>query len=144
MQILRPFDPHSIAPVGRSIRVMVIGVASRAALLAERLANLGGAIDAEQDLYTGLEAVIEDPAGYGLCVIECDAIGGLALGRRAYALMGDAALRVPVILVSGECKQQEFPQDRGKPVVLRGPASKLSMRMGFEHALRDRFPMQFI
>jgi hypothetical protein len=143
MQILHDFDPQFIAPVGLSIRVMVIGVASRNALLVERLASLGGAIDAERDLFTGLEAVIEDPAGYGLCVIDCDAVGGLELGRRAYALMGDASLRVPVILVSSECSHQEFPQDRSKPVVLRGPASKLSMRMGFEHALRDRFVMQF-
>lgn len=143
MQILHAFDPQSIAPVGLSIRVMVIGVASRKAPLVERLASLGGAIDAEQDLFTGLEAVIEDPAGYGLCVIDCDAVGGLELGRKAQALMGDASLRVPVILVSSECSQQEFPQDRAKPVVLRGPASKLSMRMGYEHALRDRFLMQF-
>ncbi|MGV8955645.1 MAG: hypothetical protein ACOH2M_31420 [Cypionkella sp.] len=143
MQVLRSFDRDTFAPVGLSIRAMVIGSASRETGLAERLAGLGSSVDAVADLFTGMEAVIEDPAGYGLCVIDCDQVGGLELGRRAYALMGNAAQRVPVILVSSECTTQEFPQDRFKPVVLRNPASKISMRMGFEHALRDRFLMQF-
>lgn len=143
MQVLRSLEHHSIAPVGLSIRVMLIGASSRSSILAERLAQLGGAIDAVQDLFAGLESVIEDPAGYGLCVIDCDAIGGLVAGRRAHSLLGDISLRVPVILVSGECEQQEFPQERGKPVVLRAAASSLSVRVGFEHALRDRFMIQF-
>ena len=143
MQVLRSLEQHSIAPVGLSIHVMLIGPAAQSSVLAERLSNLGGRIDAMQDLFTGLEAVIEDPAGCGLCVIDCDAVGGLEAGRRAHALLGTTALRVPVILVSSECTQQEFPQEPGKPVVLRALASSLSMRMGFEHALRDRLMLQF-
>lgn len=143
MQILRSFEQHSVAPVGLSIRVMLISPAAQYSVLSERLAGLGARIDAVQDLFTGLEAVIEDPAGYGLCVIDCDAFGGIEAGRRAHALLGETALRVPVILISNDCAQQEFPQERGKPVVLRALATGLSMKMGFEHALRDRFMTQF-
>jgi len=41
-----------------------------------------------------------DPAGYALFVIDCDSFGGLELGRKAVAMMAEAAGRVPVILVS--------------------------------------------
>lgn len=143
MQVLRSFEPHNIAPVGLSIRVMLIGPASPVSTLAEKLASLGGRVDAAQDLFTGLEAVIEDPAGCGLLVIDCDEVGGLEAGRKAHALMGAIALRVPTILISSECTRHEFPQERGRPVVLRSGGSSLSIRMGFEHALRDRLMMQF-
>ena len=143
MQVLRSTEQLYIAPVGLNIRVMMVGGDQAGTGLFNRLAQLGGSIDANLDLFTGLEAVIDDPAGYGLLVVDCDHIGGLEAGRRAHMLMGTAATRVPVILVSRDCKTQEFPEERGKPVVLRGPVTSLSMRMGFEHALRDRYPLRF-
>lgn len=113
-------------------------------VLPHRLAGLGGKIELADDLFVGLEAVIEDPAGYGLCVIDCDAIGGLDAGRRAHALLADVSRRVPVILLSQECTAQEFPEARGAAIVLRAPASGISLRVGFEHALRDRLAPRLI
>ena len=96
------------------------------------------------DLFVGLEAAIEDPADYGLFVIDCDAIGGLDAGRRAFAMLADVARRLPVILISKECQQQAFPEDRYAPIVLRSPLSAVSMRVGFEHALRERLAMRLV
>ena len=49
------------------------------------------------------------------------------------------AARVPVILVSRDCGEQRFPEDRKSPTLLRAPLSSVALRVGFEHALRDRF-----
>jgi hypothetical protein len=144
MQVIRTFEAQSAAQVGLGIRVMMITGTAQNPVLAQRIAGMGGFVEAEGDLYHGLEQMIEDPAGYGLCVIDCDAVGGLEVARRAQKLLGEVALRVPVILVSNECSTQEFPQQRGKPVVLRGSVSSVSMRVGFEHALRDRYVMRLI
>ena len=143
MQVLRSVEQLYVAPVGLSIRVMLVRGEAMGQGMLNRLMLLGGSIDDNSDLFTGLEAVIDDPVGYGLLVVDCDHIGGLEAGRRAHMLMGEAIHRVPVILVSSECKTQEFPEDGGKPVVLRAPVTTLSMRMGFEHALRHRYPLSF-
>ena len=144
MQIIRSLEQHSAAPVGLGVRVMLVVQMQDGNPLPHRLAGLGGKVEMADDLFVGLEAVIDDPAGYGLCVIDCDAFGGLAAGRRAHALLADVARRVPVILVSKDCTAQEFPEERGEAVVLRAPTSGISLRVGFEHALRDRLAMRLI
>ena len=57
-------------------------------------------------------------------------------------MLGEVAHRVSVILVSTECSDQRFPQDRCAPVVLRSPMTAVSLKVGFEHALRERFLYQ--
>jgi hypothetical protein len=52
------------------------------------------------------------------------------------------AQRVSVILVSSECRDQRFPQERTAPVVLRAPMTAVSLKVGYEHALRERFLYQ--
>lgn len=143
MQAIRAFDVQSGAMVGFGIRVMLIsGQAGDA--LQRKLAGLGSKVEWTSELFVGLEAVIDDPAGYGLCIIDCASIGGLEAGRRAHALLVDVARRVPVILLAEDCPQQEFPEERGSAVVLRAPVSSISLRVGFEHALRDRFSVRMI
>jgi hypothetical protein len=144
MQVIRSLEQHSASPVGLGIRVMLVSQSLNSSPLPHRLAGLGGKVEMANDLFVGLEAVIEDPAGYGLCVIDCDAFGGLAAGRRAHELLTDVALRVPVILLSKDCAAQEFPEERGEAVVLRAPTSGISLRVGFEHALRDRLAMRLM
>lgn len=144
VQIIRSLEQHSASPVGLGIRVMLVAQSQDGSALPHRLAGLGGKVEMTDDLFVGLEAVIEDPAGYGLCVIDCDAFGGLAAGRRAHALLIDVARRVPVILLSKDCIAQEFPEERGEAVVLRAPTSGISLRVGFEHALRDRLAMRLM
>lgn len=142
MQYVRSFDQHSAAQVGFGIRMMIVSADRHDNPLLKRLAGLGGKLELSEEIFIGISAVIDDPAGYGLCVIDCDAIGGLAAGRRAHALLADVVLRVPVILISSECEAQEFPEERGQPVLLRAPASGVAMRVGFEHALRDRLALR--
>ncbi|MDO8982212.1 hypothetical protein [Cypionkella sp.] len=144
MQVIRSLEQHSASPVGLGIRVILVSQSLNSSPLPHRLAGLGGKVEIADDLFVGLEAVIEDPAGYGLCVIDCDAFGGLAAGRRAHELLTDVARRVPVILLSKDCAAQEFPEERGEAVVLRAPTSGISLRVGFEHALRDRLAMRLM
>lgn len=140
MQVFRPAEKDA-ALVGWGVRVMLLSqdAENSAKSAAKRIAGFGGIIERETELYTGLEAVIDDPAGYGLLVIECDQFGGLEAGMKAFGMLGTLKHRMPVILISNECEEQSFPRDRHFPIILRSPVTAVAMRVGFEHALRDRF-----
>ncbi len=43
-----------------------------------------------------------------------------------------------MILISRDCAAQVFPDDPLDAVQLRAPLSAVSLRVGFEHALRER------
>jgi hypothetical protein len=86
--------------------------------------------------------MIDDPTGWGVFVMDCDAFGGLEAGRRAHAMLGQVVERIPAILISSDCVQQLFPEGRVAPVELRGPASAVAIRVGMEHALRGRLAWQ--
>ena len=131
MLVVRSFEPQHVARVGNGIRVILVAPETAGNALCTRLSGLGSMIEQKSELYEALEALIEDPYDYGLCVIDCDAIGGLEAGRRAVQLLSVASRRVPVMLISSECTGQEFPLDYHAPVVLRAPASAVSMRVGF-------------
>ncbi len=141
MQVLRSFEQNNAALVGWGVRVLLLSSEGEAGPTGRRLASLGGRVDVADELFAALSEVIDDPAGYGLLVIDCDAakVGGLDAAQRAVQMLGDVAQRVPVILVSSECREQRFPADRSAPVLLRGPLSAVSLKVGFEHALRERF-----
>ena len=138
MQLVRSFEQSHAAQVGFGIRALLVSSEGLDNPIRHRLAGLGSLVEATDDLFIGLEAVLEDPAGYGLLVIDCDVIGGIDAGHRAFMMLGEMSRRVPVILISSECKGQHFPEDRSAPVTLRAPLSMVSMRVGFEHALRER------
>lgn len=142
MQLVRSFEQSHAAQVGFGIRVLLVSSEASENPVQRRLAGLGSLVELTDDLFIGLEAAIEDPAGYGLLVIDCDMIGGIAAGRRAFAMLGETVRRLPVILISKDCQQQQFPEDRTSPVVLRAPLSAISMRVGFEHALRERLSVR--
>ncbi len=144
MQLVRSFEQSHAAQVGFGIRALLVSGLDQDNPIRHRLAGLGSLVEMTDDLFIGLEAVLEDPAGYGLLVIDCDAVGGLAAGRRAYAMLGEMTRRIPVILISTECQGQQFPEDRSAPVLLRAPLSMVSMRVGFEHALRERLSVRMI
>lgn len=137
MQITHSFDEAEALVVGWGVRVMLL-TAQPEGLVARRLAGLGGTIEAETEFYAGLSAMIDDPVGYGLFVMECDGLGGAEAGARAQATLAAVNSRIPAILISTEFTAQVFPQGREAPVCLRAPLSAVSLRVGFEHALRDR------
>ena len=138
MQLIRSFEHEDAAQVGFGIRVLLLSAELDDGPIAGRLAGLGSKIEHAQEIYAGLAAMIDDPAGYGLFVLDCDSFGGIEAGRKAVLMLDDTARRIPVILVSRDCGQQSFPEERGTPTILRAPLSAVSMRVGFEHALRDR------
>lgn len=51
--------------------------------LEARIAGLGGAVEIETEVYSALAAMIDDPMGYGLFVMDCDGLGGIEAGERA-------------------------------------------------------------
>ena len=140
MQVFRSVEQENATLVGWGIRVLLLSSEGESGLTSRRLAALGGQVEVEDELFSALSAVIDDPAGYALFVLDCDGpnVGGLEAGRRAVQMLGEVAQRVPVILVSKECGEQRFPNDRSAPTVLRAPLSSVSLRVGFEHALHDR------
>ncbi len=144
MHLIRSFEPENAALVGWGVRVMLVTRDGRDGLVSRRLAGIGGQVESLPDLGTALSLIADDPFGYSLVVIECDAFGGVADVRRRVAMQDESALRVPVILVSRDCPVQVFPADRGAPVMLRAPLSAVSLRVGFEHALRDRLAQRAV
>ncbi|MDZ4094780.1 MAG: hypothetical protein U1D35_07710 [Paracoccaceae bacterium] len=139
MQNFRPIIQDA-ALVGWGVRVMLLAAAESAGAdaITSRLAGFGGLVERETELFTALEALIDDPAGYGLFVMECEGFGGLEMGQKAFAMLGQLKARLPVILVAQDCGVQVFPEDRSAPVQLRAPLSAVALRVGFEHALRER------
>ena len=140
MQIISSPGHENATRVGWGVRVLLMSSEGETGVTSHRLASLGGQVEVEAELFSALAALIDDPAGYGLFVMECDGenVGGLAAGRRAVQMLGDVALRVPVILVSRECAEQGFRNDRSAPILLRAPVTPASLRVGFERALHDR------
>lgn len=142
MQLFRGLEQEDAAPVGFGTHVMLVSAAEPGNPVAHRLAGLGGLVEQRTELFSALDELIEGQRDFGLVVVDCDTLGGLAQGRRAVGLLGDIVRTIPVILVSRECSQQRFPEDRLGATELRAPLSAISMRVGFEHALRDQFAIQ--
>ncbi|MFT7059860.1 MAG: hypothetical protein ACJASV_002373 [Pseudorhodobacter sp.] len=140
MQVFRQIDPEAAALVGWGVRVMLltpdrIDAKSKTAV---RLAGLGGIVEAEHDVFAAIETMINNATGFGLFVVECDAFGGLEAGHQIISMMHKGGVILPSILVSQDCNEQLFPDEPHEPIVLRAPLSAVGLRVGFEHALRDR------
>ena len=137
MKHLRAVKSEKATMVGWGVRVMLLGGSNDTAA-EERLISLGSKVDRETELYTALAAMMDDPLGYGLFVMDTDAFGGMAAGMRAMAMLRAANVRIPVILAGQDCEAQVFPEERSAPILLKSPVSMVSLRVGFEHALHDR------
>lgn len=137
MQFNHDFDQDTSLAVAWGVRTLVLARSSDDPLLT-RVASIGGPVEAETELYAGLSTLLDDPMGHGLFIMDCDAHGGAEAGQRALRTIAAANLRVPVILISKDHVRQVFPQSRTEAVELRAPVSRISLRVAFEHALRDR------
>ena len=137
MKHLRAVKSERATLVGWGVRVLMLTDGSDTGA-EERIVGLGGKVDTETELYTALAAMIDDPLGYGLFVMDTDAFGGMEMGLRAFQMLRAADVRIPVILVSCESGRQVFPEERSAPIMLKAPLSMVSLRVGFEHALHDR------
>lgn len=137
MQLFRSFEQEDATLVGFGIRVMLVTDQPDTGVITRRLAGMGGQVELSHELFEGLSAVINDPVGYGLLVLDCDMLGGLQAGLKAFSMLGETSCRLPVILISRESSKQTFPADSTAPTILRAPLSAVAARVGFEHALRD-------
>lgn len=144
MQIIRSPEQDHAAVVGRAVRVLLLTSEGQTGMMGRRLAGLGTRVDVVDEMFAALSDLIDDPTGTALFVVDCDSasVGGLEAAQRAMRMLGDVAQRVSVILVSSECREQRFPQDRCAPILLRAPLSAVALKVGFEHALRERFLYQ--
>jgi hypothetical protein len=131
----------SADPVLRGLRVLLIatGDPRPAQRVAEAVQSMGGEVELATELFTGLDAVIDDPSGYGLFVLVCDETDdGLRTGARAMALLRGAGCRVPAIVMGAGCKTPTFPEDRAGAVTLPVNSLEKGLRPAIRHALRDR------
>lgn len=144
MQFFRQDEADVAAVVSWGVRVLLLAAEDSVDggtvhnQIANRIARLGGVIETEMDAFAALETLTMDGTGFGLFVINCDHVGGLEAGRKLVCLMYKGGVDMPVILVSTECGASEFPNDNNAPVVLRAPLSGVAIRVGFEHAMRNR------
>ncbi|MDN5788967.1 hypothetical protein [Pseudorhodobacter sp.] len=140
MQIFSQEQVVNSAIVGWGARVMLLADATepRDSKAGIRIAGLGGQIELRNDAFSAINALKADLADFDLFVIECDPMGGLAASEKLVALLREDGVGMPVILVSSECREQAFPQETCDPIILRAPVSAVSLRVGFEHAMRDR------
>ena len=139
MQIIRSFEQGDATAIGLGVRVLVLSSEGEEGQISRRLARLGGKVDQVGELFVALSELMDDPAGYGLFVVDCDCagVGGLEAAQRAVQMLATMSQRVPVILISGEVRDHSFPSDRSA-TILRAPISAVSLKVGFEHALRER------
>lgn len=140
MQLLHSFDPDDSTRVDLDLRVLLCCPEGGNGAIAQRLAALGTRVQIIDALFSAMTEVTDGPAGYSVLVVNCDSakIGGLAGGQKAIKMMGVGQGWMPVILISRDCVEQRFPEDRLAPIELRAPATSLALRIGIEHALRER------
>ena len=140
MNIIRTLGYDVTYRQGWDVRILLLSVEGEQGMIARRLASLGSKVDVVYELFTALSEVIDDPTGYRLLVIDCDSdgVGGLAAAQRAVQMVGQPARRIPVILISHECRAQQFPDDRVQPMVLRAPLSAVAIKVALDHAFPER------
>lgn len=138
MQVFHSFDFGDAVRIDYAARVLCVS-GKGTAPLAGRLAALGGRVETESELYAALSAVIDDPGGCDLLVLDCDSLGREDVAEVVTRTLRAVASRLPVVLISTDFPTHVFPDTREEPIRLRAPVSDLSLRIGFEHALRDLY-----
>jgi hypothetical protein len=140
MQLIHAF-PHPGFLAGHGIRVLLLS--GQPQELCRRFEALGALVESRDELYTALSDILDDPQGTGLFVVDCDTFApdGVGTARKALHLISETGRHIPVILMSRHFTRQSFPEDRFQPVELRAPLSAVSLKVGFEHALRHRLDL---
>lgn len=137
MQMFRPWVQSDGVRIGGRMTALLASANESAGPAQRSLAVLGVEIAAQGGLYDILAEVLDDPRGADLLVLDCDTIGGLDAGLRAFCILADASVRMPVILISSDCAKQSFPVAREAPFMIRAPLSAGALRL----ALTAAFPV---
>lgn len=137
MQTYIQTDRPQVQPHTLGVRVMLLTDQSEGRTW-QRLADYGSVVDHADDLEEAVAAILDDPFGYDLFVMECDAFGGIAGAERAISTLIAGAAKMRVMLVSREFEVPTYPLGRRTAVCLPDDVSDASFRIGFAHVLRDR------
>ena len=137
MQTIPSTDTRHEAPHTFGVRVMLLtdrpdGESAR------RLERYGSVVEIEGDLQGALASLIQDPLGYDLFVMDCDAFGGMSGAERAVSSLIAAEARMRVMLVSRDFDIPAYPLGRRTAVCLPDGIAEDGFRRGFDHVLRDR------
>lgn len=137
MQTFIQTGRHQVQPHTLGVRVMLLTDDSES-LTGKRLATFGSVVDVADDLEAAVAAILDDPFGYDLFVMDCDGFGGVLGAEQAISslIAGEAKMRV--LLVSREFDVPAYPLGRRTAVCLPDDVSDTSFRIGFDHVLRDR------
>jgi hypothetical protein len=106
-----------------------------------RLSDFGSLVDVSNVLEEAIASILDDPMGYDLFVMDCDAFGGITGAEQAISSLIAGAARMRVMLVSREFDVPAYPLGRRSAVCLPEDVSDASFRIGFDHVLRDRAVM---
>lgn len=137
MQTFIQTGRHQVQPHTLGVRVMLL-TDDAESRTAKRLATFGSVVDVADDLEAAVAAILDDPFGYDLFVMDCDGFGGVLGAEQAISslIAGEAKMRV--LLVSREFDVPAYPLGRRTAVCLPDDVSDTSFRIGFDHVLRDR------
>ena len=140
MQTFIQTDRQRVQPHTMGVRVMLLSDHAEGRT-GQRLADYGSVVDVADGLDDAVTAILDDPFGYDLFVMDCDGFGGIAGAEQAISslIAGDAKMRV--MLVSSEFDVPAYPLGRRTAVCLPEDVSDTSFRIGFDHVLRDRAAM---
>lgn len=138
MQVFRPSMEDDAALVGWGASVLFATSEAEAGPTVRRLAGMGAHVTVQRELYDVLSQLLDDPKDADMLVIDCDCFGGIAVGRRAFAILAEGGLRLPVILLSSACTEQRLGTGRDSAMLLRAPASAVALRIAFESAFQGR------
>jgi hypothetical protein len=132
MQLFKKIELENSYPVGWNVQAMVASAEGESGNTSRRVSRIGGQVVHQAELYDALSALMDDADVADVLIVDCDSYGGLAVGRRAFAILSEEVERFPVILVSSECQVQTFPFGREAPIVLRAPLTAVALRVAFE------------
>jgi hypothetical protein len=126
-----------LASHARGVRVMLLTDHADGST-GRRLASYGSVVDAAVTLDEAVSAILEDPFGYDLFVMDCDAFGGVLGAERAISALISGGARMRVMLVSRDFDVPAYPLGVRTAVCLPENVGDDSFRIGFDHVLRDR------
>ena len=136
-------EAHQYPARGFAVRVMLLAERAEGET-ASRLTDYGSLVEIETEFYAALSAILDDPMGYDLFVMECDGFGGIPAAERAIATMIAADARMRVILISREFDTPVYPMGRRTAVCLPAAATEESLRIGIDHVMRDRIALTLV
>lgn len=140
MQTFIQTDRQNVQPHTLGVRVLLL-TDHAAGPTGRRLVNYGSVVDVADELDAAVTTILDDPFGYDLFVMDCDAFGGIAGAERAISTLIAGAAKMRVMLVSRDFDVPAYPLGRRTAVCLPQDVSDASFRIGFDHVLRDRAVM---